>query len=66
MGTLVFVCPVMDLEVATGIEMDLQTFESLCDEIFRCPQCQQLHQVGGIRVWLAPPKDVELRDNQAA
>jgi hypothetical protein len=66
MGTLVYVCPVTDLEVATGIEMDLRTFESLYDEIFRCPYCQQLHQLGGIRIWLAPPKDVELRQNQVA
>ena len=66
MGTLVFVCPVTDLEVETGIEMDLQTFESLYDETLRCPHCQQLHQLAGIRVWLAPPKGGELRDNQAA
>jgi hypothetical protein len=66
MGALVFVCPVTDLEVLTGIEMDSETFKSLFDETLRCPHCQRLHQVGGIRAWLTPAEDVAFPDSQVA
>ena len=46
MGTLVFVCPTIGLEVITGLEMDFDTFACLmalpksCRPTSRCPHCR--------------------------
>jgi hypothetical protein len=66
MGTLIFVCPATGEEVSTRIEMRSETLESLRTETVRCPCCLQVHQVAGIRAWLAEPSDDELFPNKAA
>ena len=47
MGTLIFVCPATELEVFTGLEMDVDTFATLPSVLpdIRCPHCSKPHQL---------------------
>jgi hypothetical protein len=45
MGTLIFVCPATGRDVSTGIEMDIETLESLELSKIYCPHCRQSHQM---------------------
>ena len=51
MGTLFFVCPATGREVASGLEVDAGSYESLpngATEI-RCPECQRTHLLSEIQ-----------------
>ena len=54
MGTLFFVCPSTGRAVSTGVEIDLSSYRSLPSRTgLRCPQCNEVHPVSGVRSWLA-------------
>jgi hypothetical protein len=50
MGTLMFVCPATDTEVATGIEIDQDTFDNLGIKQVYCPICREAHQTARIQL----------------
>ena len=64
MGILSFVCPSTGLEVATGIDIDADSFTCLPSGLTQitCPHCSEDHTLSTIRSWLG--KDVEPHSEQ--
>jgi hypothetical protein len=52
MGRLCFVCPASGREVDTGIELDLESFDTLYGEPLGCPECLRVHRLGEIKAWV--------------
>jgi hypothetical protein len=54
MGTLFFVCPTTGRAVSTGVEIDPSSYSSLPSRTrLRCPRCDEIHSLSGVRSWLA-------------
>jgi hypothetical protein len=61
MGALFFVCPATGREIASGLELDPQSYESLpngATEI-RCPECQRTHQLSEVHARLGSDGESE-------
>jgi hypothetical protein len=52
MGRLCFVCPASGREVDTGIELNLESFDTLYGEPLGCPECLRVHRLGEIKAWV--------------
>lgn len=57
MGTLRFVCPANGREVDTGILADPISLEVIHQEQIGCPECLGVHQLSGIKAWVADNAD---------
>ena len=64
MGILSFVCPSTGLEVATGIDIDADSFACLPSGLTQitCPHCSEDHTLSTIRSWIG--KDSESHSEQ--
>jgi hypothetical protein len=68
LGSLVFECPTARIEIATGIDLDLQTFRMISGLTLRirCPTCTNMHEFRIGSGLVAPYKLLETaRDSES-